>query len=61
MKHITLRRRLDLHALTVRALTTVAGGDVVVDPHPWTQTAEPSVCHVACLPPKTEGPISTKP
>ena len=47
-KHV---RKLDLRRLTIRDLTHAAGG---AEDFPR-NTAQPSVCKVGCLPPKSDG------
>ncbi|HEY0986864.1 MAG TPA: hypothetical protein VFD36_04015 [Kofleriaceae bacterium] len=51
MKKLT--RKLGLRALTIRNLTSVAGGRTL-EPHPHTYGC-PSQDTVSCLPPKSDG------
>lgn len=52
MKKIKLARKLRLGTLTVRDLTAAVGGTEAPFPR---ETAQPSVCNVGCLPPKSNG------
>lgn len=56
MKKIA-NRKLTLSRLTVQNLGQVSGG-IEAQPFPR-ETAQPSVCNVGCLPPRSDGCYST--